>query len=91
MKTLAESIGQTAIAIGQAHAILRPVGQGQDPWMEIVGVVQDVKHELNLAVTPDFYLPHAQDSWNSMVLVARTKVEPGSLAADIQATGLVHR
>jgi predicted permease len=54
------------------------------PWMEIVGVVRDVKHELNLAVTPEYYLPHAQDSWNAMVLVARTKVEPGSLAPQIR-------
>jgi predicted permease len=50
------------------------------PWMEIVGVVQDVKHELNLAVTPDFYFPYAQDVWSGMVVVARTKVDPASLA-----------
>ena len=54
------------------------------PWMEIVGVIRDVKHELNLEVTPEFYLPHAQDSWNSMVLVARTTVEPTSLASSIR-------
>src|SRR4029077_16585187 len=54
------------------------------PWMEIVGVVQGVKHEFNLPVTPEYYLPHAQDSWNSMVLVARTTVEPGSLAPQIR-------
>jgi putative ABC transport system permease protein len=50
------------------------------PWMEIVGVVQDVKHELNIPVTPDFYFPYAQDVWSSMVVVARTKVDPASLA-----------
>ncbi|HJP93181.1 MAG TPA: ABC transporter permease [Pyrinomonadaceae bacterium] len=49
-------------------------------WMEIVGVVKDVKHLLNLPVTPEYYLPHAQDSWDAMVLVARTSVEPSSLA-----------
>ena len=54
------------------------------PWMEIVGVIRDVKHELDLEVTPEFYLPHAQDSWNSMVLVARTTVEPTSLASPIR-------
>ncbi|HEY6119657.1 MAG TPA: ABC transporter permease [Pyrinomonadaceae bacterium] len=56
----------------------------QNPWMQVVGVVQDVKHELNLAVTPDFYVPHAQDAWQSMVLVARTKVEPAAMAAPIR-------
>jgi putative ABC transport system permease protein len=52
--------------------------------MQIVGIAQDVKHELNLPVTPEYYLPHTQDSWNSMVLVARTSVDPGSMAAPIR-------
>lgn len=54
------------------------------PWMEIVGVIEDVKHELDLPVTPEYYLPHAQDSWNAMVLVARTSVDPGSVAAALR-------
>ncbi len=54
------------------------------PWMQVVGVVQDVKHELQTPITADFYLPHAQDVWSSMVLVARTKVEPLSLAAEMR-------
>ena len=52
--------------------------------MEIVGVVEDVKHELNLPVTPEYYLPHAQDPWNAMVLVAKTSVDPGSLAGALR-------
>lgn len=51
------------------------------PWIEIVGVIEDVKHELNQPVEPEYYLPYAQDPWSGMVLVARTSVEPGSLAA----------
>ena len=58
--------------------------QARTPWMEIVGVVQDVTHELNLAVTPEYYLPHAQNSWSGMVLVARTNVDPTSLAAALR-------
>jgi putative ABC transport system permease protein len=54
------------------------------PWMQVVGVVADVKHELNLPVTPEYYLPHAQDPWNGMVLVAKTSVEPGSLAGALR-------
>jgi putative ABC transport system permease protein len=53
-------------------------------WMEIVGVVEDVRHELNLPVTPEYYLPYAQDSWSAMVLVARTSVDPASLAAGLR-------
>jgi putative ABC transport system permease protein len=56
------------------------------PWMEIVGVSKDVRHELTREVTPELYLPHPQDSWNSMVLVARTSVDPASLAGAIRQT-----
>ncbi len=52
--------------------------------MEIVGVVEDVKHELNIPVTPEYYLPHAQDPWSAMVLVARTSVDPASLASALR-------
>lgn len=54
------------------------------PWMEVVGVIEDVKHELDQPVTPEYYLPHAQDPWNSMVLVARTTVDPASLAGALR-------
>ena len=54
------------------------------PWIQVVGVVQDVKHELNIPVTPEFYLPYAQDVWGSMVVVARTKVDPASLAGAVR-------
>lgn len=56
----------------------------RNPWMEIVGVVEDVRHELNLPVTPEYYLPHAQDAWSGMVLVAKTNADPASLAAGIR-------
>jgi len=54
------------------------------PWLQVVGVIKDVKHELNIPVTPEYYLPHAQDAWNAMVLVARTTVDPASLAAALR-------
>jgi putative ABC transport system permease protein len=54
------------------------------PWMEVVGVVEDVKHELNLPVMPEYYLPHAQDAWNAMILVARTNVDPASLSGALR-------
>jgi len=54
------------------------------PWMEVVGVIADVKHELNLPVTPEYYLPYAQDAWPGMVLVAKTSVEPASLAGALR-------
>jgi putative ABC transport system permease protein len=54
------------------------------PWMEVVGVIKDVKHELTIPVEPEYYLPHAQDPWNAMILVARTTVDPASLSAALR-------
>ena len=53
-------------------------------WLQVVGVIADVKHELDQPVTPEYYLPHAQDPWNAMVLVAKTSVEPSSLAGALR-------
>jgi putative ABC transport system permease protein len=47
-------------------------------------VVKDLKHEMSLPITQDFYIPHAQDAWQSMVLVAKTRVEPAAMAAPIR-------
>ena len=69
-------------AVGKRIRLYGPLDKA--PWIEVVGVVQDVKHELDLPVTPEFYLPHAQDSWNAMILVAKTRVEPTSLAPQIR-------
>ncbi|HEY2963920.1 MAG TPA: ABC transporter permease [Pyrinomonadaceae bacterium] len=81
-ETLARKHWPGQDAIGKRIRLYGP--RDKAPWMEIVGVSKDVKHELTLEVTPEYYLPHAQDPWNSMVLVARTTVEPTSLAAAIR-------
>ncbi|HEU4873447.1 MAG TPA: ABC transporter permease [Pyrinomonadaceae bacterium] len=77
-ETLARKHWPGEDAIGKRIRFYGPLEQA--PWLEIVGVVRDVKHELNIPIEPEYYLPHAQDSWVSMVLVARTSVDPTSLA-----------
>jgi putative ABC transport system permease protein len=81
-ETLARKHWPDQEAIGKRIRLYGPVDE--NPWMQIVGVVKDVKHELTLTVTPEYYLPHAQDPWNAMVLVARTTVDPGSLASSLR-------
>ncbi len=77
-ETLARKHWPGEDAIGKRIRFYGPLERA--PWLEIVGVVRDVKHELNIPIEPEYYLPHAQDSWISMVLVARTSVDPTSLA-----------
>lgn len=78
-ETLARKYWPGADPIGKRMRFTGPIDKS--PWIQVVGVVKDVKHELNLPVTEDYYLPHAQDPWNAMVLVAKTKVDPLALAA----------
>jgi putative ABC transport system permease protein len=68
--------------IGKRIRFYGPIDKA--PWIEVVGVINDVKHDLTREVMPEFYLSHAQDSWNAMVLVARTNIEPTSLAAQMR-------
>ncbi|MEO8434817.1 MAG: ABC transporter permease [Pyrinomonadaceae bacterium] len=81
-ENLAQRFWPNADPIGKRMRIAGPLNEY--PWMQVVGVVKDVKHELNLPTSWDYYLPHAQDVWSSMVLVARTRVAPMTLAADIR-------
>lgn len=81
-ETLAKKYWPNSDPIGKRMRYTGPLQE--NPWMQVVGVVQDVKHQMNLPVSADFYVPHAQDAWLSMVLVAKTKVEPAAMAAPIR-------
>jgi putative ABC transport system permease protein len=81
-ETLARKHWPGQDAIGKRIRFQAPIDKA--PWMEVVGVIKDVKHELTLEVTPEYYLPAAQDGWRSMVIVARTRVDPASLAGAIR-------
>src|ERR1043165_6500749 len=64
--------------------------QGPDrpdlPFMEIVGVVGDVKHEgLNAKTQPAYYLPFAQNAWGDMSLVVRSSgIDPLGLVPAVR-------
>jgi putative ABC transport system permease protein len=81
-ETLARKHWPGQDAIGKRIRFNVPIDRA--PWMEVVGVIKDVKHELTLEVTPEYYLPYEQDIWRSMVIVARTSVDPASLAGSIR-------
>src|SRR5262245_14542163 len=73
-ETLAKRFWPNGDAVGK-H--IRFTGSpDRNPWMEVIGVAGDVKHDMVTPITPDFYLPLAQDTWDSMVLVARTQTPP---------------
>ena len=64
-------------AIGQ-----RIIPGGRDKPLEIVGIVGDIKDRgLDKVYQPGFYVPYAQDPWNSMGVALRATAEPTALAA----------
>lgn len=81
-ETLAKRYWPNTDAVGKRMRFAGPLDQ--NPWMQVVGIIPDVKHELSVPVTPEYYLPHAQDSWSSMVLVAKTSVDPTSMAGSMR-------
>ena len=67
-----------------------PIGRrvrlgGTDAWMEVVGIVGDVKHwGLDLPVNPEIYMPMAQYPWRAINLAIAADVEPAGLAGAVR-------
>ncbi|HEX2457313.1 MAG TPA: ABC transporter permease [Vicinamibacterales bacterium] len=66
-----------------------PVGHrfaiGTGPWIEIVGVAGDVKHDsLREPAGPEFYLPFQQSPWSFMSIVVKSPLTIDALAAGIE-------
>jgi putative ABC transport system permease protein len=58
----------------------------QKHWVEVVGVVRDVRTEnLGAAPKPQVYIAHAQWGYPALVLTVRTAADPLQLIAPIQA------
>jgi len=57
----------------------------RNPWMEIVGVVGDVKYSgLDAQPEPAYYIPLAQNVWGAAYLVVRASVNPTGLTPAIR-------
>jgi putative ABC transport system permease protein len=55
------------------------------PWMEIVGVVGDLKYSgLDARPEPAYYTPLAQDTWRAAYLVVRATMSPTNLTSAIR-------
>jgi putative ABC transport system permease protein len=60
-------------------------GQGKQEWLEIVGVVGNVRHKaIEMESMEEVYLPYNQSPGNFMNLVVRTTSDPASMAPAIR-------
>jgi putative ABC transport system permease protein len=81
-QTLARQYFRDQDPIGQQIALGLPQKLAT-PWMNIVGVVADVKHEaMEKESYPTIYIPH---TWPSMTLVARSRDNPLSLVSAVRS------
>src|SRR5438132_12041065 len=64
--------------------------EDQSPWREVVGVVADVKFNGLISDTPmQVYMPLPQETMRDVGIVARTNVDPASIASSIES--IVHQ
>ena len=95
-RMFAESDGDHPVAAISAAAAHRfwpnqnPIGKrfhlGTDYWIEVVGVVGDVRHTLNKLPNPTVYIPFWQRDRSDFTLVARSAVDPLAIASSLRAT-----
>ena len=60
------------------------ITNGSDVWREIVGVVGDVKKELDVDVKPQIYEPFLQEPFFNTTILAKTNGNPGDMAEPVQ-------
>jgi len=55
-------------------------------WVTIVGLVGDIRHKgLEIEPQPEYYLPHSQQAYRSMILVVRSNQDPRLLTGTIRS------
>src|SRR5262249_47089030 len=58
----------------------------KNQWIEIVGIVGDVKHfGLESQVKPEIYIPYFSDPWPFMTVVVRSKSDLAAISAAIRS------
>ena len=80
-ETMARKFWPGQDVLGKRFKIGAP-DRNTNPWLEIVGIVADIKHtSLDEEARQEMYLPCAQSPVRGMTLVARTSTDPLDMAA----------
>jgi putative ABC transport system permease protein len=59
--------------------------EADSQWVEVIGVIDDVRQSLTDPTHPEIYVPIAQDRVLSFTLLARTRGEPTSVARSVES------
>jgi putative ABC transport system permease protein len=71
-------------AVGKRMKFASP--ESEDPWIEIIGVVGDVRRTgFDAEVRPETFLPHSQAPARGMIMVLRTDSDPAKFASSVRS------
>lgn len=63
-----------------------PIAQGADGWLQIVGVVADVRDDgLRKPIKPAVYVPYTLQMWMFTQILVRTRIPPLAALRDVRA------
>lgn len=83
-ETMARRFWPNEDAVGKRMKFASP--ESDDPWIEIVGVVGDVRRTgFDAEVRPETFLPHAQAPARGLMMVIRTDSDPAKLTGAFRA------
>jgi predicted permease len=79
-ETMAKRYWPDASAVGKRIGL-----SGTTEWIEVVGIVADVRHwGIERPVNPEMYFPHPQSYSPALTLVVRTSGDPAALGAAVR-------
>lgn len=83
-ETMARRFWPGEDAVGKRMKFGSP--DSDDPWIEIIGVVGDVRRTgFDAEVRPETFLPHAQAPGRGLMMVVRTDSDPAKMASSFRA------
>ncbi|HEX4945241.1 MAG TPA: ABC transporter permease, partial [Blastocatellia bacterium] len=82
-ETLAKKFFPNGDAVGKRFRFRGDLSP-TNPWREIIGVIADVRHDLNTPLQPEYYRPHAQAAATEMMLAVRTRTEPAAMTTAVR-------
>ena len=62
----------------------RPAHVPDEPWLTVVGIVTNVKHDWFLGYRPTYYVPYAQLTYGFAVLAVRTAGDENAIAPSVR-------
>jgi putative ABC transport system permease protein len=84
-----EALGKRVKIADQAWSTITLTNGAPEPWLTVLGVVRNVKHDsLTAESRPEIFLPFAQRPWIMTTFVVRSGAQPEYLVTAI--TGAVH-